>query len=138
MFPNFLKIKRKNNHIALFLTVIFFITFLPFNALHHHAEDEHRMALASHQKNHSCELDEHICQGEFTDHCQHASHISTTIVKCFFCQFHFEKNYEETGMQSTIIYSVDTKSHFEYITHAAITAAKLISNKGPPVKELLS
>jgi hypothetical protein len=96
------------------------------------------MAMASHQKNHSCELDEHICQGEFTDHCEHTAHISTATVKCFFCQFHFEKNYEETEMLSTIIFSVDTKNQFAYITHAATIAAKLISNKGPPVKELLS
>jgi hypothetical protein len=105
---------------------------LPFNALHHHAEDEHHIAIVSHQKDHSCELDEHICQGEFTGECDHSEHIRTTLPKCFSCQFHFIKTFEAANICSTGIFSDKVYSYFFSSYDLVASEANSIQNKGPP------
>lgn len=108
------------------------ITLLPFNIFHHHVEDEHRMALAAHTEGHSCELDERFCQDAFSGDCKHESHIGTPDAKCFSCQFHFEKHYALAAALQAPVQVSYAQQHAPLIVHAAIRAAQLISNKGPP------
>ncbi|MES2691436.1 MAG: hypothetical protein V4658_13590, partial [Bacteroidota bacterium] len=87
--------KAFHPHIALVLLLLFSITFMPFNFLHHHAEDEHGMAMHRHEKKeaHHCELDDHFCQPDGLSDCRHEQHIAKTIAKCFGCEFHFIKHF---------------------------------------------
>ena len=105
---------------------------MPFNVIHHHAIDEHRIAIASHQKNHHCEIDRNFCKDENASSCGHEHHLNIPIAKCFTCQFHFEKNYAAIAIFSRTIFSFQLNKHFISDTNAATLFAKLISNKGPP------
>jgi hypothetical protein len=120
-------------HIVIFLTVIFTITLVPFNALHHHDEDEHTAALLSHHKEHSCELDERFCQDAFTGTCEHGSHISPEHVKCFSCQFHFIKTFSAAAVFQTNVPAGDSFAYFTAPVSIVSTGVNSINNRGPPM-----
>jgi len=107
---------------------------LPFNAFHQHQIDEHNFAIASHQKNHFCEIDKNFCAGDNPVLCGHEHHINAPLEKCFTCQFHFEKTFDSLPMFSCKMISSQINEHQIYIAHEATLAAKIISNKGPPSK----
>jgi hypothetical protein len=111
---------------------IFCVTILPFNFLHHHNIDEHHIAVASHQRNHTCEIDKNFCKDENATICGHEHHLNTSLVKCFFCQFHFEKNYDAVTFYSTPIISLKFKMFVSEQIEGPTSFVKLISNKGPP------
>ncbi len=100
--------------------------------MHHHIIDEHHIAIASHQKNHSCEIDRNFCKDEKASFCGHEHHLNIPAEKCFTCQFHFEKNYDATTVYSTSIFSFQLKNLLTANVNAATFFAKRISNKGPP------
>ena len=121
------------------LLVLFSITFMPVNFLHHHAEDEHTMAMHNHHKEeqHHCELDDYYCDvSNQTEHCEHPQHIAKTVAKCFSCEFHFVKHYQNnTFNYSTEIAVLNTQ--FKPFTPVGLRKANiLLSNKGPPQASL--
>lgn len=127
--------KTYSSHISTILLVLFSITYMPVNLLHHHAEDEH--AIAMHNQNeaaqHHCELDDYFCDvSNQTEHCEHPQHIAKSIAKCFSCEFHFVKHYQN------IIYNYRTEitlgsTQYKPFTPAGLLKANiLLSNKGPP------
>jgi hypothetical protein len=126
------RLRSTTRHIAILLTALFTITFLPFNAFHHHQEDEHTAALLSHEKEHSCELDARFCQDSFIGECEHGSHISTTDVKCFSCQFHFIKTYAAATVYETAVISATPCQYYQKETSAVSVHIRNIYNKGPP------
>jgi hypothetical protein len=133
IFASGLKISFQ--YIAFVLLAVFAVTFVPFNLLHHHAEDEHAAILLTHHDNpsHHCELDNHFCQPEIEQDCGHEAHIQETITKCFSCEFHFIKHFE-SEQESAEFFRISKPAEFqvffsEKLRHAII----LQSNKGPPV-----
>jgi len=78
---------RKLN--AILLLFVITITVVPFNALHHHEEDSHYHALIFKEVSHHCELDHQWCNTNELKNCNHNSHLSKPITKCFSCNFHF-------------------------------------------------
>lgn len=127
--------KRTYPHIALFLAALFLITVLPFNALHHHEEDEHLAVLHSHQSDvsHHCELDDHFCQP--TDkHCEHPAHLQKTIAKCFTCNFHFASPVELNNFSLTYFFN-EIHINFQVPFYQIFNGATiLLLNKGPPME----
>lgn len=121
------------------LLVLFSITFLPVNFLHHHAEDEHAMAMHNHIKaeQHHCELDDYFCDvSNQSEHCEHPQHIAKTVAKCFSCEFHFVKHYQNNtfsySTQITVLYTL-----YKPFTPLGLSKANiLLSNKGPPQSSL--
>jgi hypothetical protein len=105
---------------------------LPFNAFHQHQIDEHNIAIASHQKNHQCEIDNSFCKTAINQSCGHEHHLNIPFEKCFSCQFHFEKNYDAVSIFSCTIVSSLFKVTLTNTMHAATCFARLASNKGPP------
>jgi hypothetical protein len=128
------QLKTINQHIVIFLIALFAVTMLPYNVLHHHAEDEHVAAMIHHEKHpaHHCELDDMACKIDLTTDCGHATHISKTHPKCFSCDFHFVKLYEASaetllGGQASTLFS------FKQPQIIALHGAFLfVGNKGPP------
>jgi hypothetical protein len=126
-----------SKHIAGLLLLLFGITLLPFNFLHHHAEDEHALAMHHHESNaqHHCELDDYFCDvSASTQHCEHPQHMAKTIAKCFSCEFHFIKHYQVyafLGLAPTII---QRNSGHPHPTQMLLKTLVFISNKGPPQK----
>jgi hypothetical protein len=125
-------LRNSIKHIAILLTVVFTVTLLPFNALHQHHEEEHAAAMLSHEADHSCELDERFCQETFTRDCDHGSHIGTTHVKCFSCQFHFIKTFVSAGAHETTTFTATSHEYFIPATILVLAEVKNIQNKGPP------
>ena len=122
-------------YIATLLLVLFSITFVPVNFLHHHAEEEHATAMHNHQlaEQHHCELDDYYCDASTqTQHCDHPQHIAKTTANCFSCEFHFIKHFQTNTNQ----YGLDTPVEFiQYTQHTPTSlreALILLSNKGPP------
>lgn len=107
---------------------------MPFNFLHHHAEDEHGMAMHRHEKKeaHHCELDDHFCQPDSLSDCQHEQHIAKTIAKCFGCEFHFIKHYTATHSVTTFFQDVVCGDYRKFQPQQLREALILLSNKGPP------
>jgi hypothetical protein len=125
-------LKNAHPHIALLLLLVFAITVLPFNMLHHHAEHEHAAALHQHQlASHSCELDDHFCQPDI-EQCGHDSHVSTPLTKCFSCEFHFFKHFENADNLISFIETTLPASFTKPIPTRLLSALLSISNKGPP------
>ncbi|TAE86778.1 MAG: hypothetical protein EAY81_05125 [Bacteroidetes bacterium] len=121
-------------YIAWCLLCLFGITFLPFNALHHHAIEEHALAMhvdATHTQHH-CELDDYFCKTNNETSCEHPKHIAATLAKCFSCDFHFIKHYS-LAHYYTLNYGLFTYNLFQsYQPSQLLEALVLISNKGPP------
>jgi hypothetical protein len=130
IFAAYLKISIR--HIAFFLAALFTITFVPFNAFHHHEEDEHTAALLSHQEEHSCELDKRFCQDAFTGNCEHGSHISTSDIKCFSCQFHFIKTFTAAEVYETNAVAEASVDYFLSPVSSESAGIQSLYNKGPP------
>jgi hypothetical protein len=123
------------SHIAVVLLLLFGITLLPYNFLHHHAEDEHGLMLSGHihEEEHHCELDELFCQPN-AEHCSHDQHISKTIAKCFSCEFHFIKHFDKDNITFSCLsteYLNKYSSNYSAQLHEALI---LLSNKGPPTQ----
>lgn len=126
-------LKNATSHITLVLLGIFAVTFIPFNVLHHHAEDEHIAAIHLHKaKEHHCELDEQFCQTTLGTHCGHDTHIAKPISKCFSCEFHFIKHFESN------VFKIANNSFSHQHLFAQFVPSNLrntfvyLSNKGPP------
>lgn len=126
--------QKQSKYISVLLVIIFSITIIPFGVFHRHLMDEHRIAIVSHAKGHFCEMDNKFCKDEMNILCGHERHLNNSLTKCFTCQFHFEKNFEPVKILSYSIFFNQFKEIFSYQTIAAIKAAQLISNKGPPSK----
>jgi len=121
-------------HIASALLVIFQLTLFPFNALHHHAEDEHLASIlkADSTNSHHCELDDFFCQPIPGSHCEHGNHLQREITKCFTCQFHFVSSMNLTHHYFLFIKG-DTSIDFKpYLCLAYKGTTILLLNKGPP------
>jgi CO dehydrogenase/acetyl-CoA synthase beta subunit len=79
--------------------VLINITIVAINFLHNNDEDVHAIAIHNHQKTnqHHCQLDDYfrnvLNQKEY---CEHLQHIAKIIAKCFSCEFHFVKNYQNS------------------------------------------
>jgi hypothetical protein len=122
-------------HIALFLVGIFSLSFLPINLLHFHEADEHAFEshLAKAEENHHCQLDDYFCQEGISNTCEHSQHISQTLAKCFWCQFHFVKSFTH---KSTDLVLAVLESHFHFAFIKDSFQKKLVflpTNKGPPI-----
>ncbi|MEI6509224.1 MAG: hypothetical protein WCO54_12125 [Bacteroidota bacterium] len=125
--------KKQNRAIAIFLAVIISVTFLPFSAFHHHDTDEHYIAVASHNIQHSCELDKNFCKGINEFSCGHEKHLSIPVSKCLSCQFHFEKNYFSFYLINCKIFSVESNRYSSFQILKLNKFTELNNNKGPPV-----
>lgn len=121
-------------YIAIVLIVLFAVTLLPYNALHHHAEDEHVAALLHHERHpsHHCELDDMNCLIGLDADCGHDTHLCKTHLKCFSCDFHFVKVFEATS--ETLFGGIASIGvSFQQPTLATLHGAFLfVGNKGPP------
>jgi hypothetical protein len=128
-------VKNIQKHIAWLFLVLFSITFLPVNFLHHHAEDEHAMAMHNHSnaEKHHCELDDYVCDiSNQTQHCEHPQHIAKTVAKCFSCEFHFVKHYQNNSFNYIAEIPVLLTQHKPFTSANLRKANILLSNKGPP------
>lgn len=106
---------------------------MPFNVLHHHAEHEHLAATVSHHEDeHSCELDNHFCQPNINQPCEHQSHIATPVGKCFSCEFHFIKHFENSDISFNTMTVAIGKTIAKPVQTRLLSALLEISNKGPP------
>jgi len=131
----FYNIKRNSPYIVFLILLSFSFSIVPFHAFHKHIETEHRVALQSKNTEHCCELDEIICQGEFSeDLCQHKTHLGKPIEKCFSCQFHFTKNYTLSEAIHSITFQSYCKLGFNKVQSNELVFNKLLSNKGPPTQ----
>ena len=131
----FYNIKRNSPYIVFLILLSFLISLVPFHAFHKHIETEHLAALQCKNTEHSCELDEIICQGEFNaDLCQHRTHLGKPIEKCFSCQFHFTKNYTLSEAIQSITFQSYCKRGFNNVQSTELIFNKLLSNKGPPTQ----
>jgi hypothetical protein len=121
-------------HIALVLLVLFQITLLPFNALHHHSEDEHLSSLLHNKntENHHCDLDDLFCQPSAGYLCEHGNHLQRETTKCFTCHFHFVSSIDLTHHNSSFINLAVTVKFKPYFSLAYKGATVLLLNKGPP------
>lgn len=128
-------LKSRHPYIAIVLIVLFAVTLLPYNALHHHAEDEHVAAMLHHEHHpsHHCELDDMSCQIGPDEDCGHDTHLSKTHLKCFSCEFHFVKVFGATS--ETLFGGVaSTGVSFQQPTVGPLHGGFLfVGNKGPPV-----
>lgn len=127
-------LKNKVPYIALALLAVFTVTIMPFNLLHHHAEDEHLAILLSHKNHpeHHCELDNHFCQPQIEKECGHESHIQATITKCFSCEFHFIKHFESEQSTPEFFRTSEPAAFQLFFSEKLRHAIVLFSNKGPP------
>lgn len=113
--------------------MLFGITLLPFNFLHHHAEDEHGMAMLKHEEqDHHCELDEQFCRPELSNDCSHEQHISKTIAKCFSCEFHFIKHFTAQNLVIPGSHAVALRQYLALKSSCDQETLILPGNKGPP------
>ena len=129
----FYNIKRNSPYIVFLILLSFLLSIVPFHAFHKHIESEHFVALQTKNIEHSCELDEIICQGEFkTDLCHHKTHLGKPIEKCFSCEFHFTKNYILKEAFSFVSLHSLNQSLFFSNSQKELIFNKFISNKGPP------
>ncbi len=120
-------------HIALFLVLLMGFSVLPYNAFHHHAEDEHLAAMLGHQEaNHHCELDAYFCQDALSNHCEHHAHISETHPECFSCSFHFIKHYEMVQYSLPVLQSSEPHMYTALLNRLVWAILPLAANKGPP------
>jgi hypothetical protein len=119
------------------LMMVFAITVIPFNAFHHHDEDEHIAAHHSHEKNHSCALDHQFCKAEvLSESCEHESHVQTALPKCFSCTFHFIKQYTIQDEGHAVLLPQFKVTFGSYCLSDSDQILVWISNKGPPVQRL--
>lgn len=129
-------LSKFQSHIAWCLLCLFGITFLPFNAMHHHALDEHGMAqhVDALKTQHHCELDEYFCEtsNEETT-CEHPQHIASTLTKCFSCDFHFIKHYRIGHFTVPQCQQITFSLYKSHWATPLLDALVFISNKGPPV-----
>ena len=131
----FYNIKRNSPYIVFLILLSFLFSIIPFHAFHRHIESEHTIAMQSKNTEHSCELDELICQGEFnTDVCQHKTHLGKPIEKCFSCQFHFTKNYTLSELTEIVCFNTFRKELFCNVILKELVFNEFISNKGPPTQ----
>ncbi len=129
-----MRIKSYSTHIVFLLLLSFGFSIIPFHAFHLHQETEHKIALQSNNKAHTCELDFINCQYAYKqDICKHKTHLDKTLKKCFTCNYHFAKNYISN-------YNIELKSYTTaykiYVVNIALKQnayKQLICNKGPPV-----
>jgi hypothetical protein len=120
-------------HIAIFLLLLMGLSVLPYNAFHHHAEDEHLAAMLGHQEaNHHCELDAYFCQDALNNHCEHTAHVSEMHINCFSCNFHFIKHYEMVQFSLPILHSSEPNSYTALLSRLVWAILPLAANKGPP------
>ncbi len=89
------------------------------------------------EKKHHCELDDYFCDiSTQTQNCEHPQHIAKTVAKCFSCEFHFVKHYQN----STFKYITEItlrNTQYRPLTPASLRKANiLLSNKGPPQASL--
>ncbi len=121
-------------HISLVLLAIFTVTFVPFNALHHHAEEDHFAYVHAHKtiKNHHCELDSHFCQKDLEPNCGHSEHIKNTLENCFTCDFHFIKHFDQIQSISLLLTESGLNVYNSLIVKKVHQTILFISNKGPP------
>jgi hypothetical protein len=121
-------------HIAFMLLAIFTGSFIPFNLLHHHAEDGHYESRHQHQveDSHHCELDDYFCDTAPETDCGHESHLHKTLTKCFACEFQFIKHFE--GSTFTVRDQLEEQelNYKKFISSGLREAAIRLSNKGPP------
>ncbi|MES2560159.1 MAG: hypothetical protein V4590_10485 [Bacteroidota bacterium] len=121
-------------YIAIFLTVLFAATLLPYNALHQHAEDEHTAAMVNqeHDPAHHCELDEQFCQSAPETDCGHDMHIAKTHPKCFACDFSFIKSFEASS-DISVYKEVSVPSMYKELNTTTLNKDFIfVGNKGPP------
>jgi hypothetical protein len=121
-------------YIAFGLLAVFAVSFMPFNALHHHAEDEHFASLYNQEiaASHHCELDDNLCDSELDHHCGHPFHLHKTIAKCFACEFHFIKHFESLAATHLLVKNKIVLSYQRFFSPALHKANIRLSNKGPP------
>jgi hypothetical protein len=109
---------------------------LPFNALHHHAEDEHGMAQHHNdlKLEHHCELDDYYCATSNEEAtCEHPQHIASTLTKCFSCDFHFIKHYGTGHFAAPAYQHITFNLYKSHQPTQLLDALVFISNKGPPM-----
>lgn len=124
------------SHIARLLFVVFALTLIPYNVLHHHAEDEHAAAMQNQQLNvsHHCELDDYFCEAETTHtSCEHQHHLAKTLAKCFSCEFSFIKQFTSILSSWNLTFSATQKWAPIPYRQKLLDALILVTNKGPPV-----
>jgi hypothetical protein len=109
-------------------------TILPYNLLHHHAEDEHALAILKHTVNsqHHCDLDDYFCETTNQHACEHPHHLANTLEKCFSCDFHFIKHYDASVLCDVGVPHFCFNFSLPHQINIPLSAFKLISNKGPP------
>jgi hypothetical protein len=127
-------LKNSIHHIALLLLAVFAVTMLPFNLLHHHAEDEHQMVMLApaDYPAHHCEMDDQFCQTTVQSHCGHKAHLQHTLTKCFSCEFHFIKHFESAQQQLSFYTNPLIAVLTTNVVSNLMEAIVLLSNKGPP------
>lgn len=124
---------RKLKYIALFFTVVFAFTLIPYNAIHQHEEDLHEIALVQGNKSqHHCHLDENYCDELSSADCGHPSHISKPIAKCFICKFNFTKTFKSIVFGSNIKLISSTFTFVEPIFKLRNFLTIGLKNKSPP------
>jgi hypothetical protein len=104
-------------HIAIFLLLLMGLSVLPYNAFHHHAEDEHLAAMLGHQE---------------ANHREHTAHVSEMHINCFSCNFHFIKHYEMVQFSLPILHSSEPNSYTALLSRLVWAILPLAANKGPP------
>jgi hypothetical protein len=104
---------------------------MPFNAWHEHDLDQHITALSSHEE-HSCDLDEYICQGEFTRDCEHDSHIGVPVAKCFSCDFPFIKAFAREEQEAPFVFSLYQRIVGAYSIPSLQSRSSAARSRGPP------
>lgn len=104
------------------------------NFLHHHAENEHELAMQTHaeKEQHHCELDDYFCQTTNEASCEHPLHIAAALTKCFSCDFHFIKHYQITDFFSPVYKPLTFNLLQGNEVNLLLDALVFISNKGPP------
>ncbi len=120
--------------ISYLLLLLLFLSLVPYNAIHQHTDEVHRIAMVGHEQNHHCELDSYACQDELLQNhaCQHPQHLKETKAECFYCLFHFSHFYE---LQLPLFLNTsDTGKSilFGFIDCFPGTNFIYIFNKGPP------
>lgn len=129
-----IQLKIISRYIAIALLALFTVALLPFNAMHHHAEDEHMAAMLhrEHHPAHHCDLDEQFCQSGPNADCGHDTHLSKPHPKCFACDFHFIKLFEAANL-TPLYKQVSAAVVFQELKHTMLNKAFIfVGNKGPP------
>ncbi|MCF8254370.1 MAG: hypothetical protein K9J84_07300 [Bacteroidia bacterium] len=102
--------------------------------LHFHEAEEH--AFESHfakaEENHHCQLDDYFCQEGISHSCEHSHHISQSLTKCFWCQFHFVKSFTHKNTE-LVLAVLEGSCHFIFQPYSyPYKLVSLPTNKGPP------